>query len=160
MRYLKNFGIITSTVLVCSWSSLVYSQSGTGGSPNSMGVFAGFTDHDGGSTSPTLGLELDHTLAGPWSVGGVLEYTSSGYRDRNSTLVLGTLNYRPPEMPRFKLIGGAGYEFNRFGDDVRLRAGFGYDVVQGPITLTPRLSLDFGNGREDLVLGATAYFGF
>lgn len=49
---------------------------------------------------------------------------------------------------------------NSFGDDIRLRIGAGYDVVQGPVTLTPRIALDFGNGRENLVLGATAYFRF
>jgi hypothetical protein len=49
-------------------------------------------------------------------------------------------------------------EFNDFDDDVRLRAGVGYDVIRGPVTLTPRLAVDFGNGREYLVLGASFYF--
>lgn len=138
----------------------VIAQTTAGGSGNTFGVFAGVTDFDRGGTNPTLGLELNHDLDGPWSVGGVAEYSSSGYRGSNSTLLLGTLNYRPPETPRLKLTAGTGVEFNRYGDDIRLRLGIGYDVVTGPVTLTPRFAFDFGNSRENLVLGATAYFRF
>ena len=155
----KTLTLLILTVLTLLLPGVVTAQT-AGGSGNTFGVFAGVTDFDRGGTNPTLGLELDHDLDGPWSVGGVAEYSSSGYRGSNSTLLLGTLNYRPPETPRLKLTGGTGVEFNRYGDDIRLRLGIGYDVVTGPVTLTPRFAFDFGNSRENLVLGATAYFRF
>lgn len=163
MHTARTRNTLAAAILALSFSASAFGQQTPGQSAvgqNSFGVFAGFTDFDQGSTNPTLGLELDHKLEGAWSAGGVAEHTSRGHRGERSTLVLGTLNYRPPTTQRLKLTGGAGYEFNRFGDDIRLRVGAGYDVVQGPVILTPRIALDFGNGRENLVLGATAYFRF
>ncbi len=151
---------LAAAALALALSATVHAQTPAGPAQQSFGVFAGFTDFDRGGTNPTLGLELENNLEGPWSVGGVLEHSSSGFRDQRSTLTMATLNYRPPGTDRLKFTGGAGYEFNRFGDDVRLRVGVGYDLVQGPMTLTPRIAFDFGNSREDLVLGATAYFRF
>jgi len=156
----KTTAALAASALALSLSATAYAQPPAGPAQPSFGIFAGFTDYDRGGTNPTLGLELERNMEGPWSVGGVLEHSSSGFRNQRSTLTMATLNYRPPATDRLKFIGGAGYEFNRFGDDVRLRVGVGYDLVQGPMTLTPRIAFDFGNSREDLVLGATAFFRF
>lgn len=166
MRVSVTTGKAITVLVAMLWAAGSYAQQGSGSASgaapgtSSVGVFAGFTDVDalGGGSEPTIGGEYDYQLEGPWSVGGILEHTSDAFFASDATLALGVLNYRVESQPRLKITGGAGMEFNDFGDDVRLRAGVGYDFIQGPVTLTPRLSVDFGNGREHLVLGATAYF--
>lgn len=125
-----------------------------------LGVFTGLTDRD--DIDFTSGLELEYSLSSPWSVGGILEHTPNGLRGENVTLLLGTVHYRPVIMPSLKLTGGAGIEFNDFGDDIRLRAGIGYDLIQGDrFTITPRLAVDIeGGDSENIVLGATLLYRF
>lgn len=164
--HIAGTGRYAAVIIAMFWSALAFGQQQTGetsqnqeaAGTGSLGVFAGFTDVDGGDTQPTIGGEYEYRLQGQWSVGGILEHTSDAYFASDATLAMGAVHYRPEGTPRLKLTGGAGVEFNDFGDDVRLRAGVGYDLIEGPVTLTPRLSLDFGNSRENLVLGATAYF--
>ncbi len=166
MRLIMTTGKAVTVLVAMLWAAGSFAQQGSDSASraapgtSSVGVFAGFTDVDaqGGGSEPTIGGEYDYRLEGPWSVGGTLEHTSDAFFASDATLALGLLNYRPETNPRLKITGGAGIEFNDVGDDVRLRAGIGYDLVQGPVTLTPRLSVDFGNNREHLVLGATAYF--
>lgn len=154
MRTLKLTAQCLAASCILLWSATAAAQQ----TPSQLGIFAGVTDFERGGTEFTIGAEYDHRSAGPMSVGGLVEYTPDGIAGRSSTLLLGTLNYRPPGTPRLKFTGGAGVDFNDFGDDVRMRVGVGYDAITGPTKLTPRIAFDFGNGRQNVVLGATVSF--
>lgn len=127
---------------------------------HTLGGFAGFTDR--ADADFTFGAEYEYHMAGPWSAGVLVEQTPDVIFGRDFTLLLGTAHYRPATLPRLKLTGGAGMEFKEVGgDDIRLRAGVGYDLfVEGALTVTPRLALDFGEDDESIVLGISLLYGF
>lgn len=119
--------------------------------PHSLGAFIGVTDRD--DVDMTIGAEYEYRLDRYWSAGGILEHTPDAFGDNSATLVMGTVNMRPGSQ--LKLTGGVGVEFNEFDDDIRFRIGAGYDVIQGPFNVTPRIAIDFGDGDENIILGAT-----
>lgn len=163
MNTFKTAGTHAAVLLALAWPAAALGQQTAGGGGSArgcctFGLFAGVTDIDGGDSELTIGGDIELDLEGPWATGAILEHTSDAYGSSDATLLLGAVHYRPPNTPRLKFTGGAGMEFNDFDDEVRLRAGVGYDVISGPVTLTPRLAVDFGNGREHLVLGASFHF--
>lgn len=162
MNICRTTGTFIIVVVALAWPAAALGQTGgSGGNTRgccTFGLFAGVTDRERADSELTVGGEIELDLQGPWATGAILEHTSDAYIISDATLLLGAVHYRPPGSPRLKFTGGAGMEFNDFNDDVRLRAGVGYDVIQGPMTLTPRLAVDFGNGSEHLVLGASFYF--
>lgn len=119
-------------------------------SPHQLGVFLGATDRD--DFDVTLGAEYEYLFTEQWSIGGLVEYTPDAFGSSSATLVMATANLRV--IPRLKITGGAGVELNTFNDRFRARVGAGYDVIDGPVTLTPRIALDFGDGDESIVIGA------
>ncbi len=150
--------ILSSLFLLALFKSVTaYSQ---GGSPHNAGVFIGFTDRN--DVDFTFGGEYEYRPQAPWSFGATIEHTPDVVFGHDFTLVLATAHYRPPSMERFKLTGGAGIEFKDVGgDDIRFRLGAGYDVfMNGPLTVTPRVAVDFGGGDESFVFGVTAMYGF
>lgn len=117
---------------------------------NVLGAFLGFTDRT--DTDFTVGAEYEYLYTPQLSFGGIVEYTPDAYGQRSASVVMGTVNFRV--MPKLKITGGAGVELNDFNDRFRARIGAGYDVLDGPITVTPRVAIDFGDGDESLVFGA------
>jgi hypothetical protein len=146
---------MTLFIISLFWSGMAVGQ-GTSSGRHTAGGFAGFTDRF--DTDFTFGGEYEYRMQGPWSVGGLVEYTPNVIRGDDFTLLLGTAHYRPPTLSRLKFTGGAGVEFKDFGgDDLRLRLGTGYDLFhEGSFTLTPRVAIDFGDGDENIVLGISA----
>ena len=115
-----------------------------------LGAFVGLTDRSGADF--TVGAEYEYLMDSRFSIGGIVEYTPDAYGTSSATVIPATANLRP--APRLKLTGGAGVEFNAFNDRFRARVGVGYDLIDGPITLTPRVAVDFGDGDESVVFGA------
>lgn len=128
-------------------------QSNTG--QYQLGGFLGFTDRR--DEDVTLGGEIEYMRNDRWSYGAILEYTPDVYRDEDATVVLATANFRPNPQGRWKLTGGAGMEFKNYAeDDFRLRLGTSFDLfLEGSLTLSPRIAFDFGEGDENIVVGAT-----
>jgi len=123
---------------------------------HSLGAFIGFTDrHD---TDITVGAEYEYRPDRQLSFGALVELTPDAYGNSSATVAMGTVNFRL--QPRLKLTGGIGYEFNDFDDSLRFRIGAGYDAIQGPFTVTPRVSVDFGDNREHVVFGVTGSMRF
>lgn len=116
-----------------------------------FGIFLGATDRD--DFDVTLGAEYEYLFTEQWTIGGLVEYTPDAYGNSSATLVMATANLRA--IPRLKITGGAGVEFNTFDDRFRARIGAGYDVIEGPFNVTPRIAVDFGKGDENVVVGAT-----
>ena len=130
-------------------------------SPDSFGGFVGFTDRN--DADFTLGLRYEHDMGGPWSAGALVEHTPKYFRNFDATMLMGTAHYRPVAHQRLKFTGGAGVEFKDggAGDDVIFRTGIAYDLfLEGPLTLTPNVAFNFGEGEESMTLGATLYFRF
>lgn len=137
------------------WSGMAFGQ---GAGSHTLGGFAGFTDRY--DTDLTLGAEYEYRLQRPWSAGAIIEYTPDVLAGSDFTVLMGTAHYRLPGTPRLKLTGGAGIEMReRFADDIRFRLGVGYDLIEGPITVTPRIAFDLGGGEESIVLGVSVLFG-
>ncbi|MEX2525688.1 MAG: hypothetical protein WD750_12080 [Gammaproteobacteria bacterium] len=159
MHTFKMHEIITMILLFLSLllSGPAFSQ---GAARHSAGGFLGFTDRD--DADFTLGAEYEYRPREPWSFGAIVEHTPDVVFGRDFTLVLAAAHYRPPSIQRLKLTGGAGIEFKDVGgDDARFRLGAGYDVfMNGPLTITPRIAVDFGEGDESIVFGVTAMYGF
>jgi hypothetical protein len=124
-------------------------QSAGGG--HVLGAFVGVTDRS--DADFTIGAEYEYLFTSQLSLGGIVEYTPDAYGPSSATVTLATVNLRP--IPRLKFTGGAGVEFNDFNDRFRARVGAGYDVIDGPVNVTPRVAVDFGDGDESLVFGAT-----
>lgn len=145
--------------LICSGELMAQSSAPQAGS-SKVGGFLGFTDRD--DADFTAGLEYEYQLDRNWSIGGVLEHTPDVVFDEDSTVVMATGNFRPTAAPRLKLTGGVGGEFRDYADDdVRFRVGAGYDLfIEGNLTLTPRIAMDFGDGDENIVVGATLFYNF
>jgi len=134
---------------------------GTATHRDSVGGFIGFSNRY--NTDFTFGAEYEHQLqTRPWSVGATLEHTPDVIGGNDYTVALATAHYRPASLSRLKLTGGAGIEFrDGASDHARFRLGAGYDIFQeGRITVTPRISVDFGEGDENVVFGVTGYYGF
>lgn len=159
MHALTTRPIITTILISLSlmWSGLALGQ---GTTPHSAGVYLGFTDR--ADADFTFGGEYDYRFDRQWSAGAVVEYTPDVVLGDDFAVVLGTVNFRPSTVPRLKLTGGAGVEFKDVGgDDLKLRIGAGYDVfIEGPVSITPRVAIDFGDGDEDLILGVSAMYRF
>lgn len=158
MHVVKKHAVITPLLISLSllFSGTAFGQGGS--NRHTIGGFIGFTDrHD---TDLTFGAEYEYRLQGPWSVGGLVEHTPDVIFGDDYTLAMGTAHYRPANLSRLKLTGGAGIEFKDIGgDDVRFRLGAGYDVYrQGQLTITPRVAVDFGEGNESVVLGVSAKY--
>lgn len=134
-------------VLTLVFAPAALAQSGQ----HQIGAFVGLTDRNGADF--TVGAEYEYLMNRHFSLGGLVEYTPDAYGTSSATVVLATANLRL--IPRLKVTGGAGVEFNTFNDRFRARAGVGYDLIDGPVTLTPRVSIDFGEGDENVVFGAT-----
>lgn len=139
--------VIAAAITVFATGGAMAQQSGR----HSLGGFLGLTDRN--DTDVTFGLEYEYAYDALWSFGGIMEYTPDAYGPNEATLLLATGNFHP--SPRLKLTGGIGAEFNDFNDRFRLRAGIGFDAIEGPFTVTPRAAVDFGEGDENIVLGAT-----
>lgn len=136
-------------------------QNGAGGaSGNTLGGFVGFTDRY--DTDFTFGAHLEHAVDGPWSVGGLVEYTPDAYGNDAATLVMGSVYLRPDFSNRLKIIGGAGVEFKDFGgDDVKFRAGASYDLfLEDRYTLAPTVSFNLGEGKDSVTFGASLNYQF
>jgi len=123
-----------------------------------IGGFLGLTDRN--DADFTVGAEYEYHLDSMFSVGGILEYTPDAIGSSDATVLMATGNFRPQTVPRLKLTGGVGAEFRRFDDNIRFRIGAGYDVIAAPVTITPRVAIDFGGGDENVILGATFSQGF
>lgn len=150
--------------LICAGFALVGSAAvqaqGSQSESYSLGGYIGMTDrHD---VDATFGVEFEYRPLGQWSYGAIIEHTPDVVRSQDATLLLGTANFRPSSHPRLKLTGGAGVEFKDYdSDDVRFRAGAGYDlIIEGQLTITPRIAFDFGESRNSVVLGASANYRF
>ena len=133
---------------------------GSSGSRTRFGAFAGFTDRRNAEFS--FGMQMEHALDRNWSAGATVEHTPDEWRGNDATFVFGLMNFRPDSMPRLKLTGGAGIEFNEIFDDaVMFRTGVGYDLfLEGPLSLTPMLAFNFGEGNNSMTLGANLNFNF
>lgn len=140
--------------------SAVTQAQGTQAETYSVGGFLGATDRD--DADLTYGAEFEYRPGGQWGYGAIVEHTPDVVRNRDATVLLGTAHFRPGRHPRLKLTGGAGVEFRDYaGDNVRFRAGAGYDlIIEGQLTITPRMAFDFGEGSNSVVLGATAKYRF
>lgn len=141
------------------WTAGASAQGSTVSRTHNLGAYAGFTERN--DADFTVGLEYAYRMQDQWSGGVIVEYTPDVVLGRDATLMLGTANFRPTNLPRLKLTGGAGVEFKSFGggDDLRFRVGAGYDVITDLITVTPRIGIDFGDGGENLTLGVTLFYG-
>lgn len=159
MHALKIYEIITIILLFLSLF-LSGPAFGQGNSRHSAGGFLGFTDRN--EADFTFGGEYEYRPREPWSFGAIVEHTPDVVFARDFTLVLATAHYRPASIQRLKLTGGAGIEFKDVGgDDFRFRLGAGYDVfMNGPLTITPRIAVDFGDGDENIVFGVSVLYGF
>jgi len=126
---------------------------------HTVGGFVGFTDRD--DVDFSVGGEYDYRLRRQWSIGAVAEHTPDAYGPYDATVLMGTAKFHPASMQRLQLIGGLGAEFKDIGgDDLKFRVGAGYDVFrEGSITITPRVTVDFGEGDENVVFGVTAFYG-
>lgn len=157
--YARTNRIIAFSALLLSsllFNGPAYSQ---GRTPHSAGGFIGFTDRN--DADFTIGGEYEYHMQGPWSVGAVIEHTPDGPAGRDFTVTMATAHYRPASLSRLKLTGGAGIQFRDGGDDLRFRFGAGYDIfMNGPVTVTPRIAVDFGDGDESVVLGVSALYDF
>jgi len=151
--------IVLFMMISLLWSGTTYAQVVSSG-PHTVGGFIGFTDR--ADADFTFGAEYEYDMQGPWSAGALVEQTPDVILGRDFTVLLGTLHYRPQTLSRLKLTGGAGVEFKDVvGDDIRVRAGAGYDLfIEGPFTVTPRIAVDFGDGDENIVLGVSLLYGF
>lgn len=133
---------------------------GTQADSYTVGGYLGATDRN--DVDLTYGAEFEYRPGGQWGYGAIVEHTPDVIRDRGATVLLGTANFRPDRHPRLKLTGGAGVAFTDYaGDNIRFRAGAGYDlIIEGPLTITPRVAFDFGEGSSSVVFGATANYRF
>jgi hypothetical protein len=144
-------------LLAVVWSSHAYAQT-TSARNHHLGAYIGFTERN--DADFTFGAEYAYRLHEQWSFGAIVEHTPNYLFSRDATLLLGTVNFRTPAVPRLKLTGGAGVEFKDIGgNDLRFRAGVGYDLISDLVTVTPRIGVDFGQGSENMVLGVTFYYG-
>lgn len=159
MQTLKKREILF-TVLFFLSPILSWPAFGQSTSQHSAGGFIGFTDRD--DADFTFGGEYEYRPPGAWSFGAIVEHTPDVVFGRDFTVVLATAHYRPASIQRLKLTGGAGIEFKDVGgDDLRLRLGAGYDVfMNGPLTITPRIAVNFGDGDENTVFGVSALYSF
>lgn len=150
VRYLRTILLVPGLLLGMAATGPALAQSA---GQQSIGGFLGVTDRT--SADFTIGAEYEYHLDSTWSVGGLLEYTPDAFGSSDATVVMGTANYRFADLPRLKLTGGVGMEFRPVDDDFRFRIGAGYDVITEPVTVTPRIALDFGGGANNVILGGT-----
>lgn len=158
MYALNKSHVVIAMALSLLWSGLAFGQGGT--TPHSLGGYLGFTDRD--DADFTFGGEYEYRMDRQFSAGAIVEHTPDVVFGQDFTLAMGTMHYRPSGLQRLKLTGGAGVEFKDIGgDDLKVRLGAGYDIfVEGPVSVTPRIAVDFGEGDENLSLGVTTSYHF
>lgn len=158
MKTISKLDLVIFVFLISGLSS-AYAQNAQTSTTNQsgyrLGGFVGFTDRR--DSDFTFGAEFEFPARDRWSYGALVEHTPNVFRNGDATVLLATANFRPNPSGRLRLTGGAGVEFKDYADDdLRFRIGTGYDlVIEGNLTVTPRIAFDFGEGDENLVFGAT-----
>lgn len=122
--------------------------------PYHLAVFVGATVADD-TTGASFGLDLERRL-GRFGVAAIVDITRmhGGFHE----IVVPALVVHP--AAGLKVLVGAGWEHASGHDAVVVRAGAGYDLHVGSLSLGPSVSLDRADGATAVVAGATLGTGF
>ncbi len=128
--------------------------------PNEIGVFVGITTGGEEDATGTMGIDYRRQISSIIGVGVLAEFAGGERRDHVGmfpvTFLLGS---------HAQLIVGAGWERSSGSsgnhNEFLGRVGFGYSIGLVPgNTIRPEINVDFVDGEEFVVVGATIGWGF
>lgn len=122
---------------------------------HALGVFLGATDPEEESADFSFGGEYELRINQYIGVGGIVERTPQGHEGDGVTVALGAVHIHP--VGALRITGGIGSEMVDDHDSETLyRLGAAYDFeLPNSFAIAPTVNVDFVDGKETLVFGAT-----
>ena len=119
--------------------------------PNTVGLFLGATDEDGGSTEFTYGLEYGYKFTPRFGAGVVYERIDDGHDGDGVEVLVGSFYFSP--APGWRLGLGAGIEDIDGETETLYRFGIAYHFHVGGFGVAPVVNLDEVDGKNPVVFG-------